>query len=198
MDPASVPLTWSTALSTWHWDSSRAGVVDGRRGQAGVLRRANGIACCCCSTKLVAAVRNVDHRPKAMQAIYAFIGEPAFAHDFGRVDYDVTEFDQRAGTPGLHSVRSGQGRTARHVAAAGSVQRLSATPSRATRARFRTVCGSCEFTPAPRKRKASHGGLESLRAARLGVSPVVGQSPAVSFRRLALTANDLALALGEC
>jgi sulfotransferase len=43
---------------------------------------------------------------KAMQAIYAFIGEPAFDHDFGRVDYDVTEFDQRAGTPGLHTVRS--------------------------------------------------------------------------------------------
>jgi sulfotransferase len=42
---------------------------------------------------------------KAMQAIYAFIGEPAFEHDFDHVDYDVTEFDQRAGTPGLHTVR---------------------------------------------------------------------------------------------
>jgi sulfotransferase len=43
---------------------------------------------------------------KAMQAIYAFIGEPAFEHDFGHVDYDVTEFDERAGTPGLHTVRA--------------------------------------------------------------------------------------------
>jgi sulfotransferase len=42
---------------------------------------------------------------KAMHAIYAFLGEPVFSHDFGHVDYDVTEFDERAGTPGLHTVR---------------------------------------------------------------------------------------------
>lgn len=42
---------------------------------------------------------------KVMHAIYAFIGEPLYEHDFGRVDYDVTEFDERAGTPGLHTVR---------------------------------------------------------------------------------------------
>jgi sulfotransferase len=42
---------------------------------------------------------------KAMHAIYAFIGEPVFSHDFGHVDYDVTEFDERGGTPGLHTVR---------------------------------------------------------------------------------------------
>ncbi|WP_172831712.1 sulfotransferase domain-containing protein, partial [Mycobacterium asiaticum] len=42
---------------------------------------------------------------KAMQAIYTFIGEPAFDHDFSHVEYDVTEFDERAGTPGLHTVR---------------------------------------------------------------------------------------------
>jgi sulfotransferase len=41
---------------------------------------------------------------KAMHAIYEFIDEPAFTHDFGHVDYDVTEFDERAGTPGLHTV----------------------------------------------------------------------------------------------
>lgn len=41
---------------------------------------------------------------EVMQAIYDFIGEPAFEHDFGHVDYDVTEFDNRAGTPGLHTV----------------------------------------------------------------------------------------------
>jgi sulfotransferase len=43
---------------------------------------------------------------KTMHAIYAFLGEPAFEHDFEHVDYDVTEFDDRAGTPGLHTVRS--------------------------------------------------------------------------------------------
>lgn len=42
---------------------------------------------------------------KVLAAIYDFIGEPGFDHDFGRVDYDVTEFDERAGTPGLHTVR---------------------------------------------------------------------------------------------
>ena len=40
-----------------------------------------------------------------IRAVYEFLGEPAFEHDFERVDYDVTEFDQRAGTPGLHTVR---------------------------------------------------------------------------------------------
>jgi len=42
---------------------------------------------------------------KTMHAIYTFIGEPTFQHDFDHVDYDVTEFDERAGTPGLHTVR---------------------------------------------------------------------------------------------
>ena len=42
---------------------------------------------------------------KTMHAIYAFIDEPGFEHDFDHVDYDVTEFDERAGTPGLHTVR---------------------------------------------------------------------------------------------
>ena len=41
---------------------------------------------------------------KAMNAIYEFIGEPAFEHDYAHVHYDVTEFDTRAGTPGLHHV----------------------------------------------------------------------------------------------
>ena len=42
---------------------------------------------------------------KALNAIYAFIGEPVIAHDFEHVEYDVAEFDRRAGTPGLHTVR---------------------------------------------------------------------------------------------
>jgi sulfotransferase len=43
---------------------------------------------------------------KTMHAIYDFLKEPAFEHDFDHVDYDVTEFDERAGTPGLHTVRA--------------------------------------------------------------------------------------------
>jgi sulfotransferase len=41
---------------------------------------------------------------KTLHAIYSFLGEPGFEHDFDHVDYDVTEFDERAGTPGLHTV----------------------------------------------------------------------------------------------
>ena len=43
---------------------------------------------------------------RAMASIYSFIGEPPFKHDFDNVDYDASEFDMRAGTPGLHKVRS--------------------------------------------------------------------------------------------
>ncbi|MEO8742671.1 MAG: sulfotransferase [Lysobacteraceae bacterium] len=43
---------------------------------------------------------------KAMAAIYSFIGEPPFKHDFEHVEYNANEFDTRAGTPGLHKVKS--------------------------------------------------------------------------------------------
>ena len=42
---------------------------------------------------------------RALAAIYDFIGEPAFAHDFTHIAYDATAFDAKAGTPGLHAVR---------------------------------------------------------------------------------------------
>jgi sulfotransferase len=42
---------------------------------------------------------------KTMHAIYNFLGQPIFEHDFDHVDYDVTEFDERPGTPGLDTVR---------------------------------------------------------------------------------------------
>lgn len=43
---------------------------------------------------------------KVLAAIYDFIGEPLFQHDFDNVQYDAREFDLRAGTPGLHDVRT--------------------------------------------------------------------------------------------
>lgn len=43
---------------------------------------------------------------KVLAAIYDFIGEPLFAHDVNNVQFDAREFDARAGTPGLHDVRS--------------------------------------------------------------------------------------------
>jgi sulfotransferase len=42
---------------------------------------------------------------RAIKAVYDFIEEPAFAHDFENIHYDADEFDRRAGTPGLHAVR---------------------------------------------------------------------------------------------
>ena len=41
----------------------------------------------------------------ALKQIYEFIGEPIFGHDFNNIRFDVAEFDQRAGTPGLHTIR---------------------------------------------------------------------------------------------
>lgn len=41
---------------------------------------------------------------KAMAAVYDFIGEPPFRHDFQNVQFDASEFDTRAGTPGLHAI----------------------------------------------------------------------------------------------
>ncbi|AMO37056.1 sulfotransferase [Thauera humireducens] len=40
-----------------------------------------------------------------LDAIYDFIGEPAFRHDFDNVRFEADEFDARTGTPGLHAVR---------------------------------------------------------------------------------------------
>ncbi|WP_423357709.1 sulfotransferase [Dyella halodurans] len=40
----------------------------------------------------------------AMAAVYEFIGEPLFQHDFDNVRFEAEEFDERAGTPGLHTV----------------------------------------------------------------------------------------------
>jgi sulfotransferase len=41
---------------------------------------------------------------RALEAIYDFIGEKPFAHDFDNIEFDVAEFDRRLGTPGLHAV----------------------------------------------------------------------------------------------
>lgn len=40
----------------------------------------------------------------AMQAVYDFLGEPVYEHDFEQVEYDASIFDQHVGTPGLHRV----------------------------------------------------------------------------------------------
>jgi sulfotransferase len=42
---------------------------------------------------------------KAMAAVYPFMGESPYRHDFDNVHFDASAFDLRAGTPGLHVIR---------------------------------------------------------------------------------------------
>lgn len=41
---------------------------------------------------------------RALAAVYEFVGEPWFEHDFEHIEFDAAEFDARVGTPGLHKV----------------------------------------------------------------------------------------------
>ncbi|RAO78154.1 sulfotransferase family protein [Dyella jiangningensis] len=47
----------------------------------------------------------VSDPAKAVRAVYQFLGEPWFEHDFDHIEYHADEFDARVGMPGLHSVR---------------------------------------------------------------------------------------------
>ena len=40
-----------------------------------------------------------------LHAVYRFIDEPWFEHDFENIEFNANEFDERVGMPGLHSVR---------------------------------------------------------------------------------------------
>ncbi len=54
---------------------------------------------------LVVTYETLTQEPdKAIRAVYDFIGEKPFKHDFNNVEFDAAEFDRRLGTPGLHSV----------------------------------------------------------------------------------------------
>ena len=56
---------------------------------------------------LLVRYESLTQDPKAtLKAIYTFLGEPAFDHDFEHIDYDDRGFDAKAGTPGLHAVRT--------------------------------------------------------------------------------------------
>ena len=41
---------------------------------------------------------------QALAAVYDFIGETPFNHDFNNIEFDAEEFDRRLGTPGLHRI----------------------------------------------------------------------------------------------
>src|ERR1700749_1026830 len=47
----------------------------------------------------------VSDPAKTLRALYQFIGEPWFEHDFENIEYSANEFDERVGMPGLHNVR---------------------------------------------------------------------------------------------
>jgi sulfotransferase len=42
---------------------------------------------------------------KSMQLVYEFLGVEAFSHDFKNVEYEESEFDQKLGVKGLHTVK---------------------------------------------------------------------------------------------
>lgn len=42
----------------------------------------------------------------ALRALYGFIGEPRFEHDFEHVAYRAETFDARLGPPGFHTVKA--------------------------------------------------------------------------------------------
>jgi sulfotransferase len=42
---------------------------------------------------------------QAIKAVYDFVGEPYFKHDFNNVEFNADEFDTRLGTPGLHRIK---------------------------------------------------------------------------------------------
>ncbi len=100
---------------------------------------------------------------KTMHAIYAFIDEPAFEHDFDHIDYAVTECDERAGTrsytPWVPPSRPSRVRACCRRTCSSD---LSTTPSGAIRRIFPRGCRSCEVSSTlnERSRRAGHRGCQ--------------------------------------
>ena len=90
---------------------------------------------------------------KTMHAIYRFLDEPTFEHDFDHIDYDVTEFDERAGTRGCTpwATRSKPSR-ARRCCRPTCSNDLSTTRFGATRRMFLPGCRSYEVCSTVRRR----------------------------------------------
>lgn len=90
--------------------------VDGLTGAGGMVAFAWNAAreafCGEHSDKLLAVTYHtlVTDPQRVIDAIYGFVGEPPFTHDFDNVEFDAAEFDRRLGTPGLHKV----GRRVKH------------------------------------------------------------------------------------
>ena len=84
--------------------------VDGLAGPSGMVGFAwNALREAFCgeqaSCLLALTYETLTSKPEAaIAAVYDFIGEKPFAHDFQNVEFDAEEFDRRLGTPGLHKV----------------------------------------------------------------------------------------------
>lgn len=52
---------------------------------------------------------------RALHAVYSFLGEAPFDHDFENISYDASAFDARLGAPGLHDVGRSIRRDARQT-----------------------------------------------------------------------------------
>ncbi len=46
----------------------------------------------------------VSQPERALAAVYRFLGEAPYEHDFNHIEFDAQAFDQQRGTPGLHDV----------------------------------------------------------------------------------------------
>jgi sulfotransferase len=84
--------------------------VDGLAGPGGMVGFAwNALREAFCGEQtdclLALTYETLTSRPQqAIAAVYDFIGEKPFAHDFDNIEFDAEEFDRRLGTPGLHKV----------------------------------------------------------------------------------------------
>jgi sulfotransferase len=84
--------------------------VEGLGSASGLVGYAwNALHEACCGEQsdrlLLLTYEALTARPQqAIAAIYDFIGEEPFQHDFENVEFDAAEFDRRLGTPGLHTV----------------------------------------------------------------------------------------------
>lgn len=93
---------------------SRVDAIGGANGMVGYSWNALHEAWCGeqADRLLLVTYETLTSRPReAIDAIYEFIGQKPFPHDFENVEFDATEFDRRLGTPGLHTV----GRRVAHV-----------------------------------------------------------------------------------
>lgn len=91
----------------------------------------------------------VNQPRKALDVVYELIGEPRARHDFERIEFDASDYDRRAGTPGQHTMRPRNergGRTARNQSSCrGTCSKASKTIRSGEMPRsIREVCASSE------------------------------------------------------